>query len=71
MGVETTVRCDQCRIERGPANHWLLLWRNVAGHIEIAAWDWAMVLADDRKLSLCGQDCLHRVLSRKMSEGEL
>lgn len=71
MGIETAVKCDQCGIEKGITNHWVLLWKNGAGHFEIASWDYNSAIDDRNKLNLCGARCLHIILSRKMNDGEL
>lgn len=70
--IDTQVKCDVCKAERGPANHWLLVRDLEQGFHEdvslvygIGIFPWNDPISKWPNVRhICGAVCAHKILDR-------
>lgn len=68
MSYSEVFNCDICGVMRGPSNHWILAWRDIAyGRIHFSPWD-RQLAEDSAFIHLCGETCAATHLTRYISK---
>ena len=63
--IYQSIKCEECRVERGEGNHWFELRRTPSGAPYFREWTFEAELPDASHV--CGEKCAHLVLNRHLA----
>ena len=66
--IRQSIRCDMCGVQKREANHWFIAYED-SGELRVGGWS-AQQLFRPGRIHLCGENCLHKLLSEFLAHAE-
>lgn len=63
--IGQSIKCEECQIERGEANHWFELRRTTSGAPYFR--EWTLDAEQPGTEHVCGESCAHKILGKHLT----